>query len=159
QAECPCLTMRTRRRSLLKGAAGALIELTLLPVTNFAQPQPVTDFAQDDPASIRPKPGDFLVRASDSAALPLVVSDVHPGPPVLAWPMDPVERVVRKGTRFNQVLIVRLDLTKLSAQTKARAADGIVAYSTICTHSGCDVADWIAEDQLLLCGCHSSTFD
>src|SRR5438874_11434893 len=49
-ADCPCLTMMTRRRSVLKGAAGALLEMTLLRVTTFAQ---------DDPQSIRPRPGDL----------------------------------------------------------------------------------------------------
>ena len=34
----------------------------------------------------------------------------------------------------------------------------MVAYTTICTHSGCDVAE-LTDDQLLLCPCHSSTFD
>jgi len=141
--------MMTRRRSVLKGAAGALLELTLLRVTTFAQ---------DDPQSMRPRPGDLLVRATDPAATPLAVADIRPGPPLVAWPMDPVERVVRKGTRFNQVLVLRLDPTKLSAQTQARATDGVVAYSTICPHSGCDVTEWSA-DQLLVCTCHSSTFD
>jgi Rieske Fe-S protein len=148
--DCPCVTPMTGRRSLLKGAAGAFMELVLLGVPGFAQ---------DDPLSSRPKPGDLLVRATDPAATPLTVADVRPGPPIVAWPMDPVERVVRKGTRFNQVLVVRLDPTTLSAQTRARAADGVVAYTTICTHSGCDVAEWIADHQLLFCTCHSSTFD
>jgi Rieske Fe-S protein len=142
--------MTTERRSLLKGAAGAFVELAFLRITSFAQ---------DEPLSIRPKPGDVLVRAADSAASPLAASDVRPGPPLVAWPMDPVERVVRNGSRFNQVLVLRLDPATLSTQTQARAADGIVAYTTICTHSGCDVAEWVADDQLLLCGCHSSTFD
>ena len=148
--ECPCLTITTGRRSLVKGVAGTLMGLTFVRVTCFAQ---------DDPLSIRPKPGDLLVRSTDPAFAPLVASDVQPGPPVVAWPMDPVERVVRRGSRFNQLLVLRLDRTKLSAQTQERAADGIVAYTTICTHSGCDVSDWIAGEQLLLCSCHSSTFD
>ena len=147
--DCPCLTMMAGRRSLLKGAAGVLMEVTLLRATSFAQ---------DDPLSVRPKPGDLLVQATDPAGAPLLASDVRPGPPLTAWPMDPVERVVRKGTRFNQVLVLKLDPMKLSAATRARAADGVVAYTTICTHSGCDVAE-LTDDQLLLCPCHSSTFD
>ena len=148
--DCPCVTMMTRRCALVKGAATALIGLTALPVSSFAQ---------DDPLSIRPKPGDLLMGGIDPAAAPLTVSDVRSGPPVLAWPMDRVERVVRNGTRFNQVLLLRLDPTELSADTQAHAADGIVAYTTICPHSGCDISEWIADEQLLLCDCHSSTFD
>jgi len=148
--DCPCLRLITERRSLLKGAAGAFVELALLGIPGFAQ---------DDPQLLRPKAGDVLVRTTDATATPLTAADVLPGPPVVAWPMDPVERVVRKGTRFNQVLVVRLDPTTLSAETRERAADGVVAYTTICTHSGCDVAEWIADSQLLFCACHSSTFD
>src|SRR5262249_41065472 len=147
--DCPCSRMIPGRRSLLKGAARALLGLTLFRRTSFAQ---------DDPQTIRPKPGDVLVRATDPNGAPLTVSDVPPGPPLMAWPMDPMDRVVRKGSRFNQVLVLKLDPAKLSAETRARAADGIVAYTTICTHSGCDVAE-LTDDQLLLCPCHSSTFD
>lgn len=135
---------------MLKGAVGVVVELTLLPVGGFAQ---------DDPVSARPKPGDVLVRATGSTGTPLAVADVVPGPPIVAWPMDPVERVVRNGSRFNQVLVLKLDPAKLSAETRTRAADGIVAYTTICTHSGCDVAEWSASDEMLVCTCHSSTFD
>jgi Rieske Fe-S protein len=134
----------------LKHAIGATLGLPLLRVAAFAQ---------DDPASSRPQPGDLLVRVSDSAATPLKASDVQAGPPVVAWSMDPATRTVRSGSRFNQLLVVKLDAAALSADTQARAADGIVAYTIICTHSGCDVADWIADGQLLHCACHSSSFD
>jgi Rieske Fe-S protein len=39
------------------------------------------------------------------------------------------------------------------------AADGVVAYTAICTHSGCEVVDWLADERLLYCSCHSSKFD
>lgn len=143
-------TRGTGRRSILKGVAATLAELTVLRATGFAQ---------DDPLSVRPRAGDFLVRTSDDTATPLLASDIKPGPPILAWPMDPVEGLVRKGTRFNQLLILRLNPAALSDQTRSRATDGIVAYTTICTHSGCDAAGWIPESGLLLCACHSSTFD
>ena len=140
----------TRRRTLLKGAACAVVELTVARTAAFAQA---------DPASSRPQPGDLLVQADDAAAAPLKAADIQTGPPILAWAMDPMDRVVRKGSRFNQVLVLKLDPGALSAETRGRAADGIVAYTTICTHSGCDVAEWIADSQLLFCGCHSSSFD
>jgi ubiquinol-cytochrome c reductase iron-sulfur subunit len=37
--------------------------------------------------------------------------------------------------------------------------DGIVAYSKLCTHVGCPVGLYQAEEGLLLCPCHQSTFD
>src|SRR5882762_8217025 len=79
--------------------------------------------------------------------------------PTMAWPMDPSSNTLRSGSRFNRVLLVRIDADKLSAETRTAAAGGIVAYTSICTHAGCDVADWLAEEQLLYCSCHSSKFD
>ena len=37
--------------------------------------------------------------------------------------------------------------------------DRIVAYSKLCTHVGCPVGLYQAEEGLLLCPCHQSTFD
>ena len=39
------------------------------------------------------------------------------------------------------------------------AAPGIVAYSGVCPHTGCDVSDWLNGPQTLLCPCHESEFD
>jgi rieske iron-sulfur protein len=35
----------------------------------------------------------------------------------------------------------------------------VVAYSAICTHTGCDVGSWLADEQVLYCDCHQSKFD
>ena len=37
--------------------------------------------------------------------------------------------------------------------------DGIVAFSKLCTHTGCPVGLYQQELKLLLCPCHQSTFD
>ena len=37
--------------------------------------------------------------------------------------------------------------------------EDFVAYSRVCTHAGCSVAQYADVDQLLLCPCHQSTFD
>jgi ubiquinol-cytochrome c reductase iron-sulfur subunit len=37
--------------------------------------------------------------------------------------------------------------------------EGFVAYSRICTHVGCAVAQYMDEVQMLACPCHQSTFD
>ena len=55
--------------------------------------------------------------------------------------------------------MVRLPPERLSAETRARAADGIVAYSGVCTHTGCDVTDWYADVLRFKCPCHESEFD
>jgi Rieske Fe-S protein len=73
--------------------------------------------------------------------------------------MDPTARVVRDDSRLNQLLLVRLDPNSLNGDTRERAADGIVAYSAICTHTGCDVWDWQPASSTIKCPCHFSEFD
>ena len=116
--------------------------------------------AQSDPALLPPQAGDLLVRLGDAKKTPLAPADVALGArQTSAWAMDPATRTLRSGTRLNQILLVRLDPGKLTADTRARAADGVVAYTAICTHNGCDVDDWIVNDQVLSCSCHDSQFD
>jgi Rieske Fe-S protein len=61
--------------------------------------------------------------------------------------------------RLNRLLLVRLEIDALGPETKPLAAGGVVAYTAICTHGGCEVDDWLATERLLLCSCHSSQFD
>ena len=115
---------------------------------------------QADASSSRPRGGDFFVRPGDVSKTPLTPGDIPVGAPqIAAWPMDPVDGTVRSGSRLNQVILVRLDPETLSAETRARSADGVVAYSSICTHTGCDVDDWEPGAKALACQCHFSQFD
>ena len=116
--------------------------------------------AWSEPARERPKEGDRLVAASSESAVALAPQDVPlGGPQVIAWPMDPGGNLVRKGSRLNKVLLVRLDPASLVGVTGERAADGVVAYSAICPHAGCEVSVWAAERKILECSCHYSHFD
>jgi Rieske Fe-S protein len=114
-----------------------------------------------DPTSTRPQAGDHLVVSARRDARDAVTPAAVPagGPPVIAYPMDPATRTVRDGSRLNQVLLVHVDPARLAAPTRARAAGGIVAYSAVCTHTGCDVWDWDAQAQTVKCPCHFSVFD
>jgi rieske iron-sulfur protein len=141
----------SRRRLLQAGlAAGAGV---LLWPPAFAN-------AQDDSATLRPKPGDLLVKADDPELRPLRPGDIPLNARQLAaWAMDPETRTVRSGSRFNALILLRLDEAALSAATRARAADGVLAYTAICTHEGCDVEGWNADRRVLSCACHESEFD
>jgi hypothetical protein len=57
------------------------------------------------------------------------------GPPVHAWPKDPKLSVVRKGSRLNELVLIRHGPGELDETSRSRSADGIVAYSLICTSS------------------------
>jgi Rieske Fe-S protein len=115
---------------------------------------------QTDPASARPKERDLLVRVGDAANTPLTPGDIPlAGGYVPAWAMDPADRTVRSGSRLNQVLLLRFDAAALTPDTRARSAAGVVAYTAICTHNGCEIDNWLAREQQLFCSCHESIFD
>lgn len=73
--------------------------------------------------------------------------------------MDPSTKTVRNGNRLNQVVLVRMDPSTLSTDSQANAALGVVAFSALCTHAGCDVSTWVPEEGVLSCDCHGSEFD
>ena len=60
--------------------------------------------------------------------------------------MEPGEKILRSASRFNRLVISRL-------------GDQVFANTAICTHDGCDVTDWAAEEHALSCPCHYSKFD
>jgi Rieske Fe-S protein len=117
--------------------------------------------AASNEALAAPQENDALVFAyGDRAGQVIAPGDVALGAKqLLAYPMSPATQRVRDGTRLNQLLVVRLDPKKLKAETLARAADGVVAYSGVCTHTGCDVTDWFGDVQRFKCPCHESEFD
>lgn len=74
-------------------------------------------------------------------------------------PVDPKTDVVRDGSRFNKIMLSRFAPEELDEQTQSRAAKGVVAYSSICTHDACSVTTWDSEKHQLVCPCHHSIFD
>jgi rieske iron-sulfur protein len=114
--------------------------------------------ATAEPADERPKEGDYLVAIDATNLDALSPKDVGE-PPVIAWPMDPAANLIRNGSRLNKVLLVRLDPATFVGATRERAADGVVAYSAICPHAGCEVSDWVEEQKILECPCHNSRYN
>jgi len=148
RAECECIS-RSTRRDLLAFVSIAGLEVAAGSITTSA-------FAE--PASERPKRGDLLVAVEDTQMRPLTPTDISTTP-LLAWPMDPIENVVRNGSRLNKVLLVALDPATLVGATRERAAAGVVAYSAICPHAGCEVNGWVAGQDIIECTCHNSRYN
>ena len=134
------------RRTLLRTAAG-LVLAWLTPIRSDAQSPGPTVAA-----------GDLLVRVGDASLIPITPDDVpFDGRALLVWPLS--GDTARDNTPLNKIVVARLNPAGLSEATRARAVDDIVAYSAVCTHSGCEVDEAIGESQTLFCSCHGSTFD
>jgi rieske iron-sulfur protein len=109
------------------------------------------------PRALRPQKNDRFVRTGSQR--PVTLADLPAGgPPVTAYPVDPATHTIRDDSRLNEILLVRLDAKALAGDTRARAADGIVAYSAICTHKGCDAWEWQPATSTVKCSCHFSEF-
>jgi Rieske Fe-S protein len=152
----PSSSDQTRRTLILTAlAAGACIAAS--PCVAADEDQPGSDE--------RPQKADILVLSEGEHAGEVIRPEDLKlgGPPVRAWPKDPKTSVIRKGSRLNEVLIIRLDPAELDDETRAHSADGIVAYSAICSHAGCPVTAWVkgaAGDQdVFKCVCHNSEYD
>jgi ubiquinol-cytochrome c reductase iron-sulfur subunit len=112
--------------------------------------------------SLDPGPGPDLFHTKWTAGARLVDID---GTPVGSRDLD-VGSVVtvfpegHAGDGQAQALLLRVDPADYTPP-KGRedwAPDGHLVYSKICTHAGCPIGLYEAQDQLLLCPCHQSTF-
>jgi Rieske Fe-S protein len=146
---------RPGRRTFLCGAVTIGLNLPLIHSTLADEEKPGADE--------RPQIGDLFVFAEgDNEGEVIKPGDIPlDGPQILAWPMDPKEKVVRDGSRLNQVLLLRLDPASIGDDAKPHSADGVIAYSAICSHAGCPVTGWVDDQgtQVLKCFCHNSEYD
>ena len=147
----------SRRRVLLGGAAAtgtALAGALVIPA-----------------ASLGPKPGDRIgsspwrarTRVVDEEGAQLAPADVEIGTFVTGFPEGADKRELG-----SPVVLVRLDPNDLDlpADRTDWDADGVLAFSKICTHAGCTInlyrfPSFPAQSPgpALVCPCHYSTFD
>jgi rieske iron-sulfur protein len=148
QKHCPLDDFGCERRVVL-GAGLALV------------PWLVSAAHADDATAIGPQSGDcFVFLTGPKKGQVVKVADLaFGGPQVQVYPADPKSGLVRDGSRLNLVLLTRFDPASLSQETLARAADGVVAYSAVCTHQACPVNMWSADQSAFVCSCHGSVFD
>ena len=145
---------RVSRRTLLKSLVGAAGAGLVLADSAAAR-------KKDDPRRLPPQAGDELVYPFWENDGRLITRDDIPlgGPPVLAYPRDAATGVARDRSRLNQILLVCFTQEELSPKTRQAAVGGIIAYSGVCTHTGCNISEWDAEQQHFVCPCHASAFD
>jgi ubiquinol-cytochrome c reductase iron-sulfur subunit len=146
------------RRGLFKlglfSAGGALGAAALIPAVSFG-PLGVKEFYGTPWRRGR--------RLVDENNKPLRAADIHEKALYTAFPEG-----ADKEEQGSAVVVVRLPRSSLdlSGRVEGYDADGIVAYSKICTHAGCAIslyrAPLFAADEprpALVCPCHYSTFD
>lgn len=140
------------RRTILNSLAG---------LSAAAAVAPRVALGETEPAKMRPQPGDVLVYAQGERKGQPIIPDDLPlaDDPTLAYPKDPAADLVRDGSRLNQLVVVRLDPASLDQKTAEQAAEGVVAYSAICTHQNCPVSMWKSSNETLYCSCHGTQFD
>jgi ubiquinol-cytochrome c reductase iron-sulfur subunit len=148
-AVAPDLESITRRRflvRLLAGAGGLLAAALALPAF-----------------SLGPQPGRALFESAWRSGVRLVGDDGEP-----IRPEDLVEDAVRTvfpegavGRPDSPAMLIRLRPSDLQLPMDRLGYDHdfCVAYSKICTHAGCPVGLYRAQDRALICPCHQSTFD
>ena len=90
---------------------------------------------------------------------PLRPSDLAVAKPLLVFPFDPKTGAPKNESRLSKIVVVRLPEDQMTPETRARSASGVVAYSSICTHQGCDVKTWMSKESVLACYCHASKFN
>ncbi len=123
--------------------------------TGIVSPMVLT--ARDATAAAAP---DLLVEAdAESDFKPLRPDDLKPAKPMLVFPFDAKAGKPKNESRLEKIVVVRLPEEKMTPETRARSVAGVVAYSSICTHQGCDVKTWMSKENVLACYCHASKFD
>lgn len=137
------------RRKFLKylvGASGAIGVAALTPVASLG-PRP-----KDTLQKTQWQPGSRVVREDGS---PVRADDITEGSMLTVFPEG------FTGSADAQTVLLRLppDELQLPADKADWAPLGIIAFSRVCTHAGCPVAQYQAESKQLLCPCHQSLFD
>jgi rieske iron-sulfur protein len=148
-----------QRRRFLQAGIGVTVALTVTGLSALSVTGSLRPIAKVTPEQEPPEDGDQLVFASAQSKLVTPADIKVDQEQTLAYPKNPKTGVVKSGTDNNLILLSRFQPSRLGPDTAPHAADGIVAYSGVCTHLCCTVSDWDKQNGWLLCPCHHSQFD
>lgn len=150
------------RRKFVNTALGASAAVgTLALVSTLGGANPVFRLTRD---KMPPSPGDVLIHAEgDKTGQPVAVADLN-DKVTRAWPQGKDKDgnpLIRSGDPNNILTIFKFPAGQLIAPTNLEATidNQIVAYSDICTHAGCSVADAQGHGGIMHCPCHSGEYD
>ncbi len=140
------ITRRTLLVRLLLGAAGTLAAALAIPALALG-PGPGRELFQT--------PWRVGSRIVGEDGQPIRPADLALGSVRTVFPED----AIGSPDAVTLLIKVRPSELQLDAERTGWAPEGCVGYSKICTHAGCPVGLYRAEEHALLCPCHQSTFD
>ncbi|MDV6376073.1 ubiquinol-cytochrome c reductase iron-sulfur subunit [Deinococcus arenicola] len=150
------------RRRFINAAMGTTATVGIVSLVGvLGTANPVFRLTRD---KMPPVEGDILVHAAASQeGDPIKISELSEQL-VRAWPMGKDKdgnNLIRKGDPNNVLAVYRFPKGQIIAPTIMEATvDGeIVAYSDVCTHAGCSVADDDQTEGQMKCPCHSGQYD
>ncbi|MGH2699775.1 MAG: ubiquinol-cytochrome c reductase iron-sulfur subunit [Actinomycetota bacterium] len=113
--------------------------------------------------SLGPRPGESLEKTKWTVGARVVDRFGNPQRP-RDIPLNGIKTVFPsgfEGSADSQTVVIKIEpeLLDLPGERQEWAPEGCVAFSKICTHSGCPVGLYRAQARQLLCPCHQSTFD
>ncbi|MET0288237.1 MAG: Rieske (2Fe-2S) protein [Pseudoxanthomonas sp.] len=156
---CPCADKApdNGRRSML---TGALALAALAPLAAAEAQEAAAPAAAGARASNKPEPGDKLAfMMGPKQGQQIQPADIEIGKdPTLAYPMDGASGKVLIS-KANLLTVVRLAPDQLQPASAKNAAEGIVAFSSLCTHYGCPITTLHPSQTQIVCNCHGSIFD
>jgi ubiquinol-cytochrome c reductase iron-sulfur subunit len=109
------------------------------------------------------EPGLRIVQ--DITYRPIRPEDIEVGGLVATAVPENQREVTERDGNFNElaksiIILVRMAPEEIrSQQIEDGDFEGILAFSKVCTHSGCAIALYEQRTKHLLCPCHQSTFD
>lgn len=145
-AELETLSRRRFLVRLLLGAGAALTAALSIPALSLG-PQPGRALF-----TTGWRPGSRVV---DGDGQPIRPGDLGVGTVRTVFP----EGAIGRADAATLLIRVRPADLRLEGDRAGWAPEGAIGYSKICTHAGCPVGLYRAEDNALLCPCHQSTFD
>lgn len=145
-AELETLSRRRFLVRLLLGAGAALTAALSIPALSLG-PQPGRALF-----TTGWRPGSRVV---DGDGQPIRPGDLGVGTVRTVFP----EGAIGRADAATLLIRVRPADLCLEGDRAGWAPEGAIGYSKICTHAGCPVGLYRAEDNALLCPCHQSTFD
>ncbi|MGH2698972.1 MAG: Rieske 2Fe-2S domain-containing protein [Actinomycetota bacterium] len=138
-----------RRSFLAKLLGGALAGLGLAALF------PIRSLGTRPGRSLFTTPWGEGVRAVDNEGQPITLEDLEVGSVLTVFPEGATDDANAPA------MLIRFDQSvdaELPNSERGWTAEGLVAFSKVCTHAGCPVGLYQAETERLFCPCHQSAF-